>query len=752
MNASPLKPFLSGVLFALCALASCPLSSLEAEEVRMLPYAIDPVADADSPADVSFLLDAPAGKHGFVQAREGHLFTADGRRLRIWGVNLTGWGRGSTNLPPKEEAARCARNLARMGVNCVRFHFLDMRTHDPAGEAEREAVREKGFAEGRRNPMPPAGLIEAASDDTRHMNGEALDRLDYFVAELKKLGIYSNLNLNVGRTYKAGDGVPDYDLIHVAKGVTYFGARLVELQRDYARQLLTHRNPYTGTEYRNEPAVATVEIVNENSLFEFWFRNWLRGELKKEGPNHQLDLTPFYERQLTGLYNEWLELNRNPGQRDSLRREAGVAPGTPLPRLRRGEFGTASVDRFAAEADFYAAVEEGFLVGMKTFLKEELGVRCPIVGSADHTYWIPNLPLLLANSKMDQVDAHVYWQHPAIWGRRNTPMVDAPLDSTVVKLARSAMAGLPFTVSEVNHPNPCEYAAEMIPLLASYAAFQDWDGVYFYTYEPKVGDRWDRYVSDEFDISLDPVKISQMSVGALLFSRADVSPARENLTRSYTRGQIVESMRMPEAERPYFTPGFPKALPLRHGSRILSLNAERPSAPACEEPGETAFASDTSELVWALRPDGHGVVTIDTPRSQGLVGFVRGAGAATKHLSAEVENDFCALTLSSLSEQPIRRADRMLLTACARWQNTGSRWNSRRTLWEEWGAGPTLIEPVTGWLMLRELDGAVAVSLVPLDGASRPMGKAIPGRRMEVGWEVPLGEPATTRYLVEVVR
>lgn len=750
MNTAQLRFLSAGALCALAFFPAVPLSLAAAEAPAMRPYEIDPQADVDSPADVSFLLEAPAGEDGFIQARDGHLYTAGGKRFRIWGVNLTGWGKGSTNLPPKEEAARCARTLARLGINCVRFHFLDMQTHELAGEAEREASRQKGFAAGQRNPVRPAGLIESASEDTQHMNAEAFDRLDYFVAELKKLGIYSNLNLNVGRSYKAGDGVPDYELIHVAKGVTYFGDRLVELQRDYARRLLTHYNPYTKSEYRNEPAVATVEIVNENSLFEFWFRNWLRGELRADGPKHQLDLTLFYERQLTRLYNEWLDGHLAPGLLASLREEAGVAPGAPMPRLRRGDFGTASKVRFSAEAEFYASLEEGFLVGMKTFLKKELGVRCPVVGSADHTYWIPNLPLLLANSKMDQVDAHVYWQHPAIWGARNTAMVDDPLHSTVVKLARSAMEGHPFTVSEVNHPNPNEYAAEMIPILAAYAAFQDWDGVYFYTYEPKVGDGWDRYVCDEFDLSLDPVKISQMGAGALLFSRADVSPARENLSRSYTRAQVVESMRQPEAERPYFTPGFPKSLPLRHGSRIRSLDAEKPLMPAGTD--APPFVSDTGELAWLLRPDGHGVVTIDTPRTQGLVGYVAGADIATRHLAAELKNEFCALTLSSLSKTPIARADRLLLTACSRWQNTGSRWNSRRTLWEEWGRGPTLIEPVSGWLMLRELDGAVAVSLIPLDGASRPIGKPIPGRRMENGWEVPLGEPATARYLVEVAR
>ena len=113
----------------------------------------------------------------------------------------------------------------------------------------------------------PRGLIDDARDDTRSFNADRLDRLDFWIAELKKRGVYTNLNLNVGRSYKAGDGVKDADKIRWAKGLTLYDPRLIELQKDYAKQLLTHYNPYTKTEYRNEPAIVTVEMVNENALY-----------------------------------------------------------------------------------------------------------------------------------------------------------------------------------------------------------------------------------------------------------------------------------------------------------------------------------------------------------------------------------------------------------------------------------------------------------------------------------------------------
>jgi hypothetical protein len=93
-----------------------------------------------------------------------------------------------------------------------------------------------------------------------------------------------------------------------------------------------------------------------------------------------------------------------------------------------------------------------------------------------------------------------------------------------------------------------------------------------------------------------------------------------------------------------------------------------------------------------------------------------------------------------------------LLTAASRWQNTGVVWNERHTLWTNWGTGPTLIEPVKGWVTLRELQGAVGMQVIPLDGSARPIGELRRGRRLEEGWEVTLGEVPTTWYLVKVIR
>lgn len=673
---------------ALCASAAF----AQWDDARLRPFVMDHRGAGAASVPVSAPLDAPAGKDGFIGIRNGHFIKPNGERIRFWGVHFTDWSRGSVELPPKQDMAMWASTLAAYGINIVRLHFLDLAT--------------------------PRGIIDGSRNDSQMFDPEALDRLDYEVAQFKSHGIYVDLNLNVGRSYKAGDGVEDFGRIQWGKGLTLFDRRLIELEKDYARQLLTHLNPYTHTEYRNEPAVAIVEIVNENGIYQGY-----------RAP------TPFYENELNGLWTAWLKAHGK----------------EPVPRLKGPEVAGASKERFETEMSFFMDLEDKFYQDMSGYLKKTLGVKAPILGTADHSHTSSPYAMLPSLAKLDVLDGHVYWEHPGARGAVNTPMVNDPLHSTVVQLSRTATAGKPYTVSEVNHPFPNNWASEGIPILAAYGAFQDWDAIILYTFEPKRDPAWKPYIGDPFDISLDPVRMTEMAAGALLFRRGDVRPAKETAARSYTREQAMESRRLGPAEQPYFTPGFPLALPLEHGVRIKSFDGPATAAFPALENGE-AIRSDTGELTWYTSPAGKGLVTVDADRTQALIGFVKTNRAAPRNFSAEVDNEFASLVLSSLDGRPLARSDRMLLAAESRVTNTNLKWNDTQTRVTSQGESPTLIEPVTGTVTLRNLEGAKAVTAVALDGARKPVGGTIAGIRASEGWSLPVGEPVTVWYLVTVQR
>jgi hypothetical protein len=83
---------------------------------------------------------------------------------------------------------------------------------------------------------------------------------------------------------------------------------------------------------------------------------------------------------------------------------------------------------------------------------------------------------------------------------------------------------------------------------------------------------------------------------------------------------------------------------------------------------------------------------------------------------------------------------------------SGLRWNAARKSLEDWGRPPARIEVVRGTAVLKALAPATAVRAEPLDGAGHVLGPAHKLRQSDQGWELPLGTPPTTWYLITVTR
>jgi hypothetical protein len=247
----------------LLLLTSLLFTAYAAAEEPLIPF----VVSYDAPANVTnvaVLLERPAGNHGFVHAQDGQLVVGKGetaKPVRFWATNIC----FDACFPPHEQAQRLAARLARLGINCVRLHHMD------------------------------GTCIWGGSPNHLTIDPGRLERLDYLVAQFKRQGIYVDVNLHVSRWFDQPEGFvarqqrPTYD-----KGLDNFEPRMIELQKKYARDLLTHVNPYTGNSYATEPAVAFVEINNENALFSQW--SW-----------GQLDDSPEpYAGTFRKIWNAWL--------------------------------------------------------------------------------------------------------------------------------------------------------------------------------------------------------------------------------------------------------------------------------------------------------------------------------------------------------------------------------------------------------------------------------------------------------------
>jgi len=713
---------------------------------------------APTPTDMSFLLDRPAGAHGFIRIADGHLITGNGQRWRAWGQNLT----GAAALPTMSKAPILARRLGKYGINCLRLHHMDHRW--PHGVLIRRLARLAPHEEG-----SDGSLSHRDSEPTRSLDPEAMARLDYFIACCSDNGIYIDLNLNVSRPFTAADGVKQVDWIGFGKGLTYFDPQLIRLQKEYAAQMLGHVNPFTGHRYAEDPTIAIVELVNENSIVESWVCGRLRGEQTKPFGSWG-DIPSAYAEDLDRLWNHWLA-RRYPDRQTLVQAWSGDLRDYEDPnagsvrRLRPEEFATAGRGRFHDEATFYAEIERRFFREMAAYLRGELGVRQVIIGSSDHNHSIHGTLHVENNSEFGIIDGHVYWQHPRMpgdawstteWTITNTPMVDAPDHSAPAQLSRSRVKGLPYIVSETNEPFPNDHAAEYIPIVAAYALLQDWDGLFIYSHRGDSAEQWgDSVISGFWPTANDPLKMVETAIGALVFLRGDVQAARQTVERHVTHERVLDSLRsdLPDDVYPYELHHLPGRLALVHATALADLHADSPSPAAGDTVlPEGIIASDTGELIWEEKPD-DGRVRVDTPRYQAGIG--RAGHYATSNLTVEFETPFAAVQLVSLEAEPIARAQRLLLVAGARVANTGMRWkdDSRTSVGDQWGHAPARIEPVTGRLELCGLEGAKGLTLYPLDPRGQPSAEGRPFLAEGDIWKITLdGKAATLWYLIKAAR
>lgn len=445
-------------------------------------------------------LEAPAGKHGFVTVKDGHFVYADGMRARFFGINLA----KDTVFIEKPQIDRLVALFARAGVNLVRIHHID----------------------------DTQGILD--SDPARYFRPERLDLVDYWVAKLKERGIYLCLDLNDYRTFKASEGVRNGEQLgRGAKPYAVFDQRLIELQQEYARKLLIdHVNPYTKLAYANDPAIAFLEIYDENGLF-IRRGDWatLREPYRKVLQDQWNIWLRVKYGTTAGLKSAWTDRNGfcALGATESLdtatvmlprlELDSDVPAGPTNPLIAPAR--TADGARFAYD------IQLSYLQTMMDAL-HEMGIKVPVtaVGAQDV------LPDLMATAKAtDYIGINFYWDHPT-WdaGKEwtmpayfslNNPITDNQSYSFTATCSLAHMQGKPLVVRELGYCFPNAFRGAGMIESAAYGAFLDIDALILFTFDAHSNARTIGY----FDIHLDPLRWGLASQCARLFLSGDVRPS-----------------------------------------------------------------------------------------------------------------------------------------------------------------------------------------------------------------------------------
>jgi hypothetical protein len=260
-------------------------------------------------------------------------------------------------------------------------------------------------------------------------------------------------------------------------------------------------------------------------------------------------------------------------------------------------------------------------------------------------------------------------------------------------LGLSRVAGKPFICTEYNHSAPNTYASETLPIIAAYAALQDWDGIFAFAYSHRRDD-WDvRKIPSFFDIDQHPTKMATLPAAAAMFLRGDVRPLPAEAIAPLPAASARERVRQagPYLGADAFGVDRLDALKRRVGVDL-------------EGRGRDTSSDLPADWTWGL-PDGRKTVLIDTPRSKAIIGEFRGASLVLHDLRiapGPTRQDWAVLTFTALEGAGFSAPGRILITATGLAENTGMGWQNpeHTSVGRDWGRAPSLVEGVAATITL----------------------------------------------------
>ncbi|MEO8350823.1 MAG: hypothetical protein ABI680_03775, partial [Chthoniobacteraceae bacterium] len=264
---------------------------------------------------------------------------------------------------------------------------------------------------------------------------------------------------------------------------------------------------------------------------------------------------------------------------------------------------------------------------------------------------------------------------------------------TIANLALQRVAGKPYVCTEYNHSAPNPYDAETFPLIAAYAALQDWDGIFAFAYSHRAND-WDRQsIAGFFDIDQHPTKMATLPAALALFRRGDVSPAQTTRIAGIDLERATNAVRDqgPRVGANQFGVPWQEAFQHRVGIQLGTGSAPATST----NPARTV--SDTGQLVWDTEKK---VVTINTARSKGVVGA--GGKFTLDDVTIDVASPWAVVQAIVMEGQDFAHARRALITAAGAAENTGWKWrgSDKTSVGSDWGTAPSLVEGIKATVQL----------------------------------------------------
>ena len=628
--------------------------------------------DAGAVLDLQYLNEPVAGAHGFIRlSSDGNSFTrGDGAPIRFWGG--CDYAQNKLDL---EKLKIHARFLAKRGVNIVRVHSV------VCSQDENSQVTD--------------------------VNEKEIDEIQKLVVAMKSAGIYTvispfwgtptRIKKNWGALAAPGSS---------AEPMLFFDPALQKGYRAWVKAIYDRPNPYSETKTRlaDEPAVAIIQLQNENSLL-FWslmnvkddallklrqlYAEFLKqkyGSLEKTrvawqdynpGPG-ELWLQPAWDKGLPGMVNPW------DFTRDAMAKK-GKWPG----------FIACSADQL----EFLCQTMYNFNSNMVAYLRHDLGCKQLInagnwrgvdsVLTQDAECW--------ANTAADVLAKNIYTGGLHIGVNDGWQILNGHFYSDVsmirepVKLPVSIKqpAGHPFIIPETLWVPPNLYQSEGPLMVAAQTALTGLDVVFWFCSgeaEWNVGNVMGKWSYNT------PMLLGQFPAAALIFRQGLVAEGAPAVVECRPIKNIWERKMPLISEESGWDPNRDSA------ANALSANIKTDVDPLAHLVGPVRVAlggdparSTVADLAQYINRDqktvrsitgeietryGAGIYRVNSAQAQAVAGFLREAGAQQlQDVTITSNNRYATIVVVPLDHKPIHESGKLLVQVGTLSRTTG--WTSR---------------------------------------------------------------------------
>ncbi|MEK6794166.1 MAG: hypothetical protein AABZ39_05275 [Spirochaetota bacterium] len=676
-----------------------------------------------SALDLSSLIEKPAGKHGFLTVNDGRYYFEKNPSVpaRITGACIATFNTNFLGGMTHDEIAAMARNFSKMGYNCARFQYFD-------------------------------SLFYRTRDDPSTYDAVQMDAIDLFLSELKKNGVYTTIDLVWSRGPRKL--IEKYFPGVIATGVhwrdCYFpGFYLIPEFREelkaYAKDILSHKNRYTGLAWKDDPGLLFINTINEDPLGDFYGKVSEVFVMYTKAFN---DYCAKKYRTTAEVRAAWGDLTSG----ESLEQRTLV-----LPRYLAADKRCADACRFLVETQASGHAE------MTAYLRS-IGFRQP---AADCNMVSSRYTALLRRS-FEVVDMHAYWDHPKfvqkLWSlpygfhdqsaikrlRFNYLNGSHSMNCFGAYFATTRHLGKPYFITEYNFVFPNRHRSEAGLYHGALAALQGWDGIWLMGYAANKEDVLSDVPSKGFMSASEPVLQATERQMKFLYLRGDMKESQSVVHLYGKPDDIAENWYLGgESAALSFmtkvgltienTPPAGAVLPVStnlSGSAFLpfakSADTEDTAAWLDSLKGSVIPAGNKSDLRTGLIETStrearfnfnEGTIAVNTSGTRGWV--IKTNGTYTvPGIRADVDAKECSLTFSSLDGKPLDESRRILIMFPTDALNKNMKFESdERTTLITWGETPMLIRVGKASVILRNSN---ALKLYAL---------ATSGRRIE---EVPI--------------